>query len=256
MSLIGKVNVINTLVASLFVYKMMVLPKILEAIVSRIENIMRQFIWDKKRPKISLKMLQKVKEHGGLKLVSLAHSDAALKVTWIQILKQEKKLSEIVYQKMCLELKEDIWKTNLNAHDAKKLISKGFWLDVLIAWIWFRESNENLEESTFIWYNSKIKIGGKPILWKKCYKKGLKYVEQLFEAGEWKSFHELHESYGITFLKLSGLMSAIPQELVNKCKERKDGPLTPYDRMIGKGDFAKEVYKVLVQDTYAIDKKG
>ena len=46
LSFMGKVQIINTLVASLFVYKMMVLPSIPNNVVKNINNWIRDFIWN------------------------------------------------------------------------------------------------------------------------------------------------------------------------------------------------------------------
>ena len=51
LSLIGKVQVVNTLVASLFVYKMMVLPRIPSHVVRNFDNIVREYIWKWKKIK-------------------------------------------------------------------------------------------------------------------------------------------------------------------------------------------------------------
>ena len=81
LTLLGKVQVINTLVASLFVYKMMVLPTISKKIIKNVENQMRDFIWNGKKAKIALKTLQNSKREGGLGLVNLGNKDIALKAT-------------------------------------------------------------------------------------------------------------------------------------------------------------------------------
>ena len=60
LSLIGKVQIINSLVASLFVYKMMVLPQIPTRIITNIENLMRNFIWNGGKAKIGLENLTKL----------------------------------------------------------------------------------------------------------------------------------------------------------------------------------------------------
>ena len=97
LTLMGKVQVVNTLVASLFVYKMMVLPCIPTTIVKRIENIIREYIWNGKKSKIAFNTLQLPKQEGGLNLVNLTKKDCALKATWPQILYQEHEYSEMVY---------------------------------------------------------------------------------------------------------------------------------------------------------------
>ena len=61
LSLIGKVQVVNTLVASLFVYKMMVLPSIPEKVIKNVDNQIRDFLWDHKKSKIAYSVLHKYK---------------------------------------------------------------------------------------------------------------------------------------------------------------------------------------------------
>ena len=51
LSLFGKVNIINTLVSSLFVYKMMVLPAIPPSVVKTMETMFEKFLWNGHKPK-------------------------------------------------------------------------------------------------------------------------------------------------------------------------------------------------------------
>ena len=81
LSLIGKVLVINTLIASLYVYKMTVLPKISELCVERLNKILQAFLWNGKSAKINLKTLQMSKDNGGLNLVNFSIKDDSLKVS-------------------------------------------------------------------------------------------------------------------------------------------------------------------------------
>ena len=68
LSLHGKVQVVNTLVASLFVYKMMVLPSIPRSIVKTIDNHIREFLWNGKKAKIAYRILQNPKSQGRAQL--------------------------------------------------------------------------------------------------------------------------------------------------------------------------------------------
>ena len=100
LSLLGKVQVVNTLVASLFVHKMMVLPQIPKNIVKTFDNIVREYIWKGKKAKIAYSILQNSKEEGGLNLINLLNKDKALKATWPQILKKEEEYARLVYNTM------------------------------------------------------------------------------------------------------------------------------------------------------------
>ena len=58
LSLIGKVMIINTLVASLFVYKMYTLPLMSIQLIKKLEKLCSNFIWNDRKPKIALTKLQ------------------------------------------------------------------------------------------------------------------------------------------------------------------------------------------------------
>ena len=166
LSLLGKIQVVNTLVASLFVYKMMVLPCIPKNIVKNIDNIIREFLWGGKKSKIAYAILQNPKTEGGLNLVNLSNKDKALKSTWPQILSQETDYAEIVYHALkCSIMKEDIWRCRILPEDVQNLpISNTFWKDVLASWSEFNSYYQPRIDNQYIWYNSKIRVKNKPFL--------------------------------------------------------------------------------------------
>ena len=58
LTLIGKVLLVNTLMNSIFLYKMMVLPDLSEQLYRTYENLIKTFIWNGKRAKIPLNILK------------------------------------------------------------------------------------------------------------------------------------------------------------------------------------------------------
>lgn len=64
----GKITVINTLIGSLFVYKLSVLDLLSVEQVHEIEKGIKKFLWDGKKSKIRLRILQNDKFFGGLRL--------------------------------------------------------------------------------------------------------------------------------------------------------------------------------------------
>ena len=138
LSLLGKVWVVNTLIASLFVYKMMVLPAIPEEVVIVVEKLIEAFIWNNHKPKIPLKTLQASKELGGLNLVNLRCKDAALKTSWVSLLEQNQAYATVVHELIQPELKQLLWHCNLRQEDVAYVVHKNcnqFWVDVLKAWV-------------------------------------------------------------------------------------------------------------------------
>ena len=53
----------------------MVLPFMPSRIIKSLNNIITEFIWNKKKPKIALNILQNKKKEGGLNLVNLQKKD-------------------------------------------------------------------------------------------------------------------------------------------------------------------------------------
>ena len=262
LSLHGKVQVVNTLVASLFVYKMMVLPMIPKTLVKNIDNTIRDFLWDGRKSKIAYKTLQNPTTEGGLNLVNLENKDRALKATWPQILKSEEEYAQVVYKIMrCTQLGEMIWRCNIAPNDILKLsIPSKFWSDVWISWSLYNFYVEKRTENQIIWYNSNIRIAGKPVFWADAHSKGLLYVHQLFEQQKFKSFEEIQSQYGLTKLRFNSLKTAIPQEWKNFFQEQPRisfSPLPPhqYDKCGYQQKVTQKVYRFLGEDRMLIHNK-
>ena len=67
LSLMGKIQVINALVGSLFMYKMTVLPNVPDKVIQRVESIIKDFIWNGKRAKIKFEMFKTNKGNWGFR---------------------------------------------------------------------------------------------------------------------------------------------------------------------------------------------
>ena len=163
LSLIGKIQVVNTMVASLFVYKMMVLPKIPTNVVKKVDNLIREYLWKGGKSKIAYNILQNTKEEGGLNLVKLENKDTALKATWPQILAGEQEYAKWVYTKLRSSvLQEDLWRCSIDPEQVEQLgIKSTFWKDVLVSWSKYNYYKNYRIENQHIWYNSRLKINEK-----------------------------------------------------------------------------------------------
>ena len=264
LSLIGKVQVINTLVASLFVYHMMVLPKIPQQVVRKMNNIFREFLWNGRKAKVSLEILQNPKNQGGLNLVNLTKKDVALKTTWPKILNQEEDYAKMVYGIMrCSKLEHDIWRCNLKQEDVQKLkIHSHFWEDVLESWGQYNYYNNKRIENQIIWYNSQVCIEGKPFFWADTHQRGLKYIYQLFKQKQFKSHQQVYQEYGLTKLRYNSLITALPKEwkdFFQQTSEMEYMPLPPhnYDQIIVgiTKNTSRKVYKFLADDVMLLHNK-
>ena len=262
LSLVGKIQVVNTLVSSLFVYKMMVLPAIPENLVKSLENIIRDYLWSGKKSKISMRILQNSKDEGGLNLVNFRNKDKSLKATWPKILYNEEEYATLVYHELRVNtLKEDIWRCRLLPEDVKKLkVKNQFWLDVLMSWSEYNSYYQTRLENQLIWYNSKIKVRGKVIMWNDVYKQGLKYVYQLFEHQHFKTEQMVWNQYKLTVLRFNSLKAALPLEWKTFFMENpiaKYSPVPPhnYDHCLNMQNFSSSVYKFVSSDLLLIHNK-
>ena len=136
LTLIGKINIINTLVASLFVHKIQVLPLMSEKMVTKLESMCVQFIWNGKKTKIPLQTLYQLPQHGGLKLINLRLRDIVLKIAWVQIIQSEPKCKELAMSLLHPSIGDEIFKCNLREEHVSVLkIDSSFWTDVMVCMV-------------------------------------------------------------------------------------------------------------------------
>ena len=214
LSLIGKILIVNTLVASLFVYRMTVLPSIPSMYVNQMNNLIKQFLWEQGKAKIAFKTLQSHKKCSGLGLVNLEMKDISLKISWIQVIQSDESMAAIAYHYLNPQLRELIWKCNINPKEVHSLnIKSSFWKDVLYAWSMVHYQIESQVESPgdqVIWLNSAIKISGSIVWWSHIFKRGLKFTSQLFTNNQLISCGVANASYGLSIMEYNSLVSAIP----------------------------------------------
>ena len=251
-SLIGKVNVVNTLVASLLVYKMKVLPNIPKDYVRKIENLITSFIWNKRKPKISIKVLQMPKKEGGLGLVDIVRKEVSIKISWLKILEQNEKVAKLAYYFICPIVKADIWHCNLHKQDIKKYmkIKNSFWEDVLVSWSEYHFDTEIFEKQT-VWYNSHIRVQNKPVMWKKYYDKGLLWVEQVYKSGTFVGFKLMEEQFQMNFIDFLSIKEAIVASgmTTQAAPDTLTEGLTVYEKCITKSNITRYIYSQLGQSS-------
>ena len=130
LSLLGEIIMINSLIDSLFVYKMNVLPLLCKSYIEELETCIRDFFWKSGTPKIALKIIQSQKECGGLKLFDLKQKEIALKVQWVKTFHTNLEINQIVCALITDEISPFIWQANLSEKDIKKMMKPNFWRDV------------------------------------------------------------------------------------------------------------------------------
>lgn len=261
LNLIGKVLLINSLIGSLFVYKMMVLPIINAQVVDSFNKEARKFLWNNKRAKIALKVLQLDKKVGGLRLVDLYKKDLSLKLLWVKEAHEDEFFRDYFYTQLKSRLRERIWKCQLNVKDAKNLCSSAFWGDVLAAWNLFHAKPISTVKdvcSQIIWGNSLIRIDNQILVNIDAWDAGLITVADLYYNDKMLNFEELVSKYGriMTWFQFTQIVDAIP--ILWKQILQKDGicwSLKGRNTAIIPGITANGMYSQMIEDTGFISKK-
>ena len=245
-TLYGRIVILNMLVGSLFTYRITVMQDLDKTQIKEIESIMREFIWLGKSPKISLYMLQRKAEQGGLKLTCIKTKQKALKISWIRQLDNDAMLANCAFEALDPCLKGLIWRCNLTKKDIIKEFDQSFWWEVLIAWCEINYHDPQTKSQVLqqmLWRNSNIKIKGKTVCWRKWVEQGIYYIEDIWGKNA--------QTLGVNWLELYNLSSAIPPYWVVLLKKLDMGEKgTPmYDQLLSCGaKVSRFAYNLLVDD--------
>ena len=221
LTIIGKIEIINTLMSSLFIYQMYNLPLMSKGQIHRIDNIILDFLWNGKKSKIPFKLLHNLKKRGGLQLVDINVRHKTMHLQWIKILHEDNSLANYVYDWLVPELREKIWSCNIRSTDVCKICEyKTFWSEILKEWA---EINfvmpQNIEEvkGQILWCNSNLKQNNKVIMpVKKYVEVGIWKIQDLInEEGQFLTFPEIQGKYcniSIDWLWYCSMIASIPRE--------------------------------------------
>ena len=258
LSIIGKVLIVNSLVASLFVYVLQctVTPDV--TFFDMVDKMIRKFLWNNKRDKIKLVLLQADRKLGGLNLVNLREKCKALKIAWI--FRENGYVQEVLASAVPESLGTLFWDCCLYGKHVKLYVAGSvprFWMEVI--WEWFEfQRQERLNQcdiadyaSQLLWCNSQILVEGQPILFNKCVDSSLLYVRDLIgNDGKTKSYLELSTNYCITWWEYVTIVHAIPNNwkkaFHDKDLEWAPWPTTLYEQIGGTPKKVKCVYGKLM----------
>ena len=119
LTVVGKILLINSLMFSLFVYKMTMLPPISQEQINKINTIIKNFLWGKRKSKIPTEVLCNGKNKGGLKLSDFQKRQQVLYISWIPKLQKDDTFN-YTYDWIELRLREKIWECNIAYKDVKR----------------------------------------------------------------------------------------------------------------------------------------
>ena len=248
LTLIGKIKVIKSLVASQLVYVLAPLHTN-ENFIKEVNKLFYLFLWNGKGDKIKRSTMINDYSQGGLKMIDIQAFNKSLKTTWIKkYLDNENQGKWKLFFDLELEtLGGNILFTgNLNKKDTNMTIrvSDRFIKEILAIWseVNFEDciisENQFLEQS--IWHNSLIRIGVGPIFYKEWYLKGITKVKHLKdEDNNFYTLSDFQNKYSLNVRPLAyyGVVSAL-KHLWKTCNPNNKTNLTSENECFS-GKFLK-----------------
>lgn len=159
----------------------------------------------------------------------------------------------------------DWWLANINKRDILKILPEdSFWIQVSIAW-----SSSNYHQpkdivqvaKQFLWFNSHIRIGHKPVWFRAAWQAGVKFVADIIDEqdGTTISYDHFVQKFGrcLNFVKFYGLPQALPKAWTTLLMEQNnqvDPEQLKFELLFYSVNkkLNKEIYNNLIRD---LDKK-
>ena len=208
-------------VSSLFVYKLNCIALLNKEFIQLYNTKVKNFVWDNKKAKIPLKVLQAGKKDGALGLANIELRDKSLKGQWGFRIQKNDLLKNLAYELLGNPLGDLLWEATLEEKDLKNLFAKArdtFWYDVLLVWYEiFSQKIETVEQvkKQVIWYNSAIRINNTPVWFKKWSEMGLNRIADIINNdGRLFTLEQIKIKYGFEppFTEYYSIAKAIPEE--------------------------------------------
>jgi hypothetical protein len=218
LTIIGKIQVVNTLIISQLLYAatVMHMPKVY---IDEYNLLIKKFIWNGKPPKVKYTSLINTVEEGGLKLQDLECKLKAVKIKWIKNIGDPDTISPWKsYMSQSANLDISLLPAfNLNGNDYPTFKDQ-FHNDLLNAWAaihFFTPVNAKQVGIQPLWHNSLIKIANKPAWYPNWQISGINYIQDMLnDKGSILTKEQLEIKYGLTCkgLQYNSIASAIPTE--------------------------------------------
>ena len=208
LTMAGRITIVKMQILPNLIHLLSVLPSPRKQRMTELNNILTQFIWDNRSPKIQLNTLVQDYKMGGQKMLHFSSFCKASKLSWVKRLYNTPETNswiviakEIFKEKYIPFIFEGAVKCTQNM---VRQLKNQFWKEVLNTWVFYREKIETLSEKntiphTVIW-NSGL-IGNNNLLIRRnmFMSKGLLYLKDLYNYNtqEFKTRQQLHDLHNI-----------------------------------------------------------
>jgi exonuclease III len=215
LSLKGKVTVINSLALSPLLYAASVIH-VPQQVIKEVKDMVNNFLWDGKIPRIAYCTLIQDIEKGGLKLTDFESKIKSLKITWIKRLLDKsdskwKAAPSIFYNTQDFNF---FFRCNRTPIENKNIPL--FYRDIHKFWSELHTINDTdvaLIKNQILWNNRYITIGKEPFIWKTWYNHNILTINDILDdKGKLLNQNDISTKYNLTtnFLSCLQLRQAIP----------------------------------------------
>lgn len=206
LTLWGKINVIKMVVAPQFNYVSMMLPvDISPQLFKQFDRIIKDFLWDRKKPRINIKKMCSPRDMGGMalpnvRLYNLSFEMSRLikhwkgtdsELSWIKI------EQELVYPFKPLDVLSHGPSSNGCEFSSNPVLahSKAVWREV------HRMCGVSHQRQSYasLWHNPAVLIGKKSVYWTQWLTKGIYKISDLYLEGVFLSFSDLVQKYDMEY---------------------------------------------------------
>ena len=267
LSLIGKITVVKTLAIPKLIHALQTLPSPPEEINNKIKNIIRKFLWNNKRAKISLEQLYKAIDDGGLALTDLKLLCLSLKVGWVKrLIMTEGGWQNLFRAKICTE-KELVWQLdNYSLKCFAKNVCNPFWKEVFECWRKYSAELGNSSRGCMnfpLWNSWFMKNKNLCARKSEMIQKGVIYINDLIkEEGKFMEIEEFKEMYNVkvNFLDYNALIHSIPygwkRSIIENCSRRLTKVTCGHlDYVIKAEKCCRDVYQKMLTDHSSVIEK-
>ena len=236
-SIYGRVNIVKTLAISklTFVCSVVDTPK---GFTDEVNNIIFDYIWKYKNPKLKKTTIIKNKKDGGLNMLDFTLFDNALKIVWVKRLCTN---DERPWKFIPLSLLSNVggsllFQCNYNIQflPLNENLPK-FYRDIIFHWQKIKNINPKTKGDVLnqiIWNNQFIRVNKLSVFFPAWNKVGTEKLSCLFdnEGNTLLSLTTFMQKYNVkcNFLQYYSLLSAIPQEWKTMLKQECSLPSTEY----------------------------
>ena len=220
LSIKGKIQIIKVKALPLLIYvcNFLYVPT---NILKEIENILYNFVWNKKHHVKKSTLIQKIGS-GGLNMPDISATIQANKLTFLKRLIDTgtncSKTAAVI-------LKTHNVETFLGHKNRTKYLHAmpDFYKQLLDIWYTFHNAKPTQVKdiiSEKIWYNENILIGNKPVFNRTWYNAGIRVIKDLITSNRLMTKNELETKYQIQcdFLFYNGIKTAIPKTWIDEIK--------------------------------------